>query len=70
MTTAMPLFCATPPSMSMDPHALLSHCWNDTPISRRTSNGYVNTTAARLLPGNPVADENTVRRCRAQLTGG
>ena len=40
----------------MDPHALLSHCWNDTPISRRTSNGYVNTTAARLLPGNPVAD--------------
>jgi hypothetical protein len=55
--------------MSMDPHALLSHCWNDTPISRRTSNGYVNTTAARLLPGNPVADENTVRRSRAQLAG-
>jgi hypothetical protein len=70
MTTAMPLFCATPPSTSMNPHALLSHCWNDTPISRRTSNGYVNATAARLQPGNPVADEITIKCSRAQLAGG
>jgi hypothetical protein len=54
----------------MDPHALLSHRWNDTPISRHTSNGYVNATAARLLPGNPAADEITVRCSRAQLAGG
>ena len=70
MTTAMPLFCATPPSTSMDPQALLSHWWNNTPISRRTSNGYVNATAARLQSGNPAADEITVRCSRAQLAGG
>jgi hypothetical protein len=54
----------------MDPQALLSHWCNDTPISRRTSNGYVNATAARLQSGNPVADEITFRRSRAQLAGG
>ena len=54
----------------MNAHALLSHCWNDTPISRRTSAGYVNATAARLQPGNPVADEITIRCSRAQLAGG
>jgi hypothetical protein len=54
----------------MDPQALLSHWWNNTPISRRTSNGYVNATAARLQSGNPAADEITVRCSRAQLAGG
>jgi hypothetical protein len=70
MTTAMSVFCAIPPSVWLDPYALHSHWWNETPISRRSSNGYVNATAARLLPGHPVADENTVRRSRAQLAGG
>jgi len=54
----------------MNPYALLSHCWNDTPISWRSSNGYVNATAARLLPANPASDEITVRCSRAQLAGG
>jgi hypothetical protein len=69
MTTAVPLFCPIPPSVWLDPHALHSHFWNNTPISRRTTAGYVHATAMGMLPGTPVDGEITFRCIRAQFAG-
>ena len=70
MTTAMSVFCAIPPSVWLDPHALHPHSRNDTLLSRRTTAGYVHATAMGVLPSTPVDDEITLRRIRAQLAGG
>ena len=69
MTTAMPWCCPTPPSVSLDPHALHLHSWKDTPISGRTTAGYIHATAKGVLPGTPVDGEVTLMCIRDQVEG-
>ena len=51
----------------MDLHALVSRSWNDTPISRRTSDGYVNATAMCKANKKRWSDYRESDRCQTYL---
>ena len=51
----------------MDLHALVSRSWNDTPISRRTSDGYVNATAMCKANAKRWKDYHESDRCQTYL---
>jgi hypothetical protein len=53
----------------LDPHALHLHSWKDTPISGRTTAGYIHATAKGVLPGTPVDGEVTLMCIRDQVEG-
>jgi hypothetical protein len=63
-TTSSPL---TTPVVSMSQHALDSRFWNGTPISRRTSDGYVNATAMCKANGKRWKDYRESDRCQHYL---
>jgi len=52
---------------SMDHPALISRSWNGTPISRRTSDGYVNATAMCKANGKRWKDYRESDRCQHYL---
>ena len=52
---------------SMDHPALVSRSWNGTPISRRTSDGYVNATAMCKANGKRWKDYRESDRCQRYL---
>ena len=49
------------------PHDLVSRSWNDTPISRRASDGYVNATAMCKANGKRWSDFRDSDRCYEYL---
>jgi hypothetical protein len=51
----------------MDLHALVSRSWNDTPISRRTSDGYINATAMCKANKKRWSDYRESDRCQTYL---
>ena len=54
----------TPHSESMPTDALISRSWNGTPISRRTSDGYVNATAMCKANNKRWSDYRESGRCQ------
>jgi len=54
---------------STDHPALVSRSWNGTPISRRTSDGYVNATAMCKANGKRWKDYRESDRCQGQGGG-
>jgi hypothetical protein len=55
------------PVASMNHPALVSRSWNGTPISRRTSDGYVNATAMCKANGKRWKDYRESDRCQLYL---
>jgi hypothetical protein len=55
------------PLASMDHPALVSRSWNGTPISRRTTDGYVNATAMCKANGKRWKDYRESDRCQLYL---
>jgi hypothetical protein len=69
MTTAMPLSSPAMPSASKNLQAQRSDCLIDTPVSKSTSGSYVDATAMRLRPGNPVGVGITLMGINALMAG-
>ena len=55
------------PLASMDQQSLVSRSWNGTPISRRTTDGYVNATAMCKANGKRWKDYRESDRCQLYL---
>ncbi|MFM7512776.1 MAG: KilA-N domain-containing protein [Cyanobium sp.] len=55
------------PLTSMDHPALVSRSWNGTPISRRTTDGYVNATAMCRANGKQWSKYRESDRCQSYL---
>jgi hypothetical protein len=55
------------PFASMDHPALVSRSWNGTPISRRTTDGYVNATAMCRANGKQWSKYRESDRCQTYL---
>ena len=55
------------PVASMNHPALVSRSWNDTPISRRTADGYVNATAMCKANKKRWSDYRESDRCQLYL---
>ena len=65
-TTTTGSFPVSPPA-SMDHPALVSRSWNGTPISRRTTDGYVNATAMCRANGKQWSKYRESDRCQTYL---
>ena len=57
----------TPHSESMTTDALISRLWNGTPISRRTSDGYINANAMCKANGKQWSKYRESDRCQSHL---
>jgi len=67
MNTTTTSSCPVIPLASMDHPALVSRSWNGTPISRRTTDGYVNATAMCRANGKQWSKYRESDRCQSYL---